>query len=538
MIRIIGRVFVLTALLTLVACGRGLDPQQQAQQFCETLGQVNQGSVDTTNLAELQGHAKVLKTLLDVAPQKIKKDMAQFHSAFANWAAAVDGSQSMIDTFEELSETSLVGAEGRVADYIAEHCGLRLGDGYYKEVARAESKSACPGWPRFISPLNSNNFPNLPDISGANYFANDFVINPLGMDVGRAFGVKRGGWVEFRGQYHRARYFAYHPNDMDLNNLDTLQDRELDPDAGSVNPFREPVAPGSKNYYTARLVFDTPPAKPEANTSYVGMKKGGESKNHYLINMLRLYASDLGNGANSGGVPLPAITIYDPDGEVRQHFDECELYGEGREPIRSELSFPAMPIIDHRATEKVSWNTSSNFNASSDTMANADAQYLSAYYSSRFGDLLVMRGKYVSAPNTREGVPHSAEGYDIRGYTLCTYNIWAGSAIDCMLDNEMAVGDDGFYTLVISDEKNKPDNLQAQHVTWLDKGVYLDGQLSIRYVFRDNPIAVTIAKGVMGAKIAEPLRPYVPVAVHCDREVFTVGGWQACFARQGVAVKP
>jgi hypothetical protein len=533
--------FKLSLLLLLVfitGCESRPPPEQQAALFCETLSRVNSGGVDTRGLAELQGHAKVLKTLLDVAPQVIEKELAQFHSVFDSWAAAVIGEKPMIDTFEELSDPSLVGAEGRVADYIAEHCDVRLGDGYYNESPRGESDSICPGWPRFISPLNSNNFPNLPDISGANYFANDFVINPLGVGVGRAFGVKRGGWVEFRGQYPRARYFAYHPNDMDLNNLDTLQDRELNPDPGSVNPYREVAEPGSKNYYTAKLVFDESPKNPEPNTSYVGLKKNTGDSNYYLINMLRLYASDIGDGANSGGVPLPAITIYKPGGEVAQHFDECELYGEGREPIRSELTFPAIPIIDHRAREKVVWNTSSNFNASSDTMANADAQYLSAYYSTRFGDLFVMRGKYVTAPNTRAGVPHSAAGYDIRGYTLCTYNIWAGSAIDCMLDNEMTVGDDGFYTLVISDEQNKPANLQAQQATWLDKGVYLDGQLSIRYVFRDNLIAQAIAKGVMGDNVTEALRAYVPVAVPCDSEVFATGGWKACFARQGVDIQP
>ncbi len=74
------------------------------------------------------------------------------------------------------------------------------------------------------------------------------------------------------------------------------------------------------------------------------------------------------------------------------------------------------------------------FDAASDTMANADVQYLSTVYSRRFGDIFVVRAKYLTAPNTRAGVPVSAQGYDVRFYSLCTYNIWNGGAIDCMLD--------------------------------------------------------------------------------------------------------
>lgn len=361
--------------LCLVGCGESLSPQQQAQQFCTALDSVNGGGVDTRGLTELEGHALVLKTLLDVAPTTIAKDRARFHSAFANWAAAVSGDQPMLDTFMELSEPSLAGAEGRIADYIARHCELRLGDGGYKEAARPSAQGICPGWPRIGSPNTFNNFPNLPDISGANYF-------------------------------------AYHPNDMDLNNLRTLRDEDLEPDPGSVNPFREIPTPNGNNYYTARLVFGPQADPPATNTSYVGEKKIG-GNNRYVINMLRLYASDLGDGANSGGVPLPAVTIYDADGEITDHFEECDLYALGGESIRTALQFPKLPIADHRARATPQWSTSSNFDAASDTMANADVQYLSTVYSRRFGDIFVVRAKYLSAPSTRAGTPVSVSGYDI-----------------------------------------------------------------------------------------------------------------------------
>lgn len=339
--------------------------------------------------------------------------------------------------------------------------------------------------------------------------------------------------MELRGQYPRARYFAYHPNDIDLNNLPTLSDRDLDPDLGSVNPFRSDAKAGAKNYYTAKLVFGPPPAEPEPNTRYVGVRKDGKSLNPYVINMLRLYGSDIGDGANSGGVPLPAVTIYNAKGDVVQHFEECDLYAKGGANIRTALKFPALPIADHRARQEPVWSTSSNFEAPSDTMANADAQYLSTYYSERFGDIFVVRGKYLSAPNTRAGESPGAAGYDVRFYSLCTYNIWAGHAVDCLLENEMAVDPEGYYTLVVAREEHRPSNLKEEHATWIDWGGFLDGQITYRFVYRDNRLVQSIARGVVGQTVPSDVEPYVPVALPCTRALFEQGGWSACAVAAG-----
>ena len=527
--RIAAATLAITGGLLVMACVESSDPAQEAEHFCAELVRVNAGEVETGGLSEIAGHAAVAERLLAAAPSRIRSELEQFHGAFAGWAAAVSGESSMRDTFDALSDPSLAGAEGRIGDYIAEFCGIRIGDGSYVEAPRLQVQEICPGWPRFISPLTSNIFPNLPDIAGGNYFANEFLISPLGVGYGNAFGVKPGGWVEIHGAYPRTRYFGFHPNDSDLNNLPTLSDRELDPDPGSVNPFREFAAPGIRNTYTARFVFGPPPKTPEPNTRYVGVKKDGESTNRYVFNLLRYYATDPGDGANTGGFPLPAVTIYDAEGEVTDHFESCDLYAGGAETLTSPLRFPMLPIADHRASEPPYWSTSSNFEAPSDTLANADVQYLSTVYSRRFGDLFVVRAKYLTAPNTRAGEPHSASGKDVRLYTFCTYNIWNGSAIDCRLENDAAVDGDGFYTLVVSDESHRPENLEAESATWIDSGPYLDGQLTWRYVFRENPKVAAIARAVDGKAIDDALRPYVPVAAHCARETFESGGWRACF---------
>ena len=87
---------------------------------------------------------------------------------------AVRGETPMMKTFAILRDPELAGVQGRIADFIAEDCGLRLGDGRYHVGTEASRSSRCPGWSSIGNPMTFNHFPNLPDISGGNYFAQRF----------------------------------------------------------------------------------------------------------------------------------------------------------------------------------------------------------------------------------------------------------------------------------------------------------------------------------------------------------------------------
>jgi hypothetical protein len=530
------------SLLCLGACGQ-TDTPKEIQRFCDTLAEVNSGGVNTNGLSELDGHTLIIGTLLAQAPPTLRQDLARIHETVDAWARAVSGEHSMIDTFEKLSASELIGSEGRVTDFIAQSCGVDLGGKAWHEAPPASTQDICPSWPRIGTPLTFNHFPNLPDIAGSNYFGQNFLISKwasfFGIDTLKgAFVVEPGGRVEFRGQYPQARYFAYHPNDMDLNNLKTLRDRDLNPDPGSSNPFREVLTQGSDNYYTATLVFGSQPEDPEPNTSYVGLRKDGVTANRFLINLLRMYHIDASNGPGSGDVPLPAVSIYKANGELDRHFEECDLFAAGNPELKTEQIFPAMPVIDHRPRNPAQWTTSSNFDAPSDTMANADVQYLATHYSSRFGNIFVVRAKYLTAPDTRNDESPALPGKQLRLYNLCTYNFWNGGATQCLLENQLGWDGGGFYTLVISRRDDRPINLETSFATWLDWGPYLDGQLQYRYVFRENPYVSAIADAVEGRPIANELRAYVPSAAPCDTTTYESGGWQACFEKNGLPLDP
>jgi hypothetical protein len=316
---------------------------------------------------------------------------------------------------------------------------------------------------------------------------------------------------------------------MDLNNLDTLRDIDLEPDPGFRNPYNDVSAPKSGQYYTATLEFSAPPEERRPNSSYVGERKLGGT-NRFVMNLLRMYHVNAGNGPGSGSVPLPSITVYDANGSVSLKFPECDLFESGPNVVQSKRRFPALPIVDHRAERQPQWSTSSNFEAPSDTLANADVQYLSTQYSSRFGELLVIRGKYLTAPDTRAGESPAVDS-QVRLYNMCTYNFWNGSANQCLLDNQLVRDSEDFYTLVISSLENRPKNMNESAATWIDWGPYLDGQISFRYVYRENPYVQAIAAGARGEPLAHDLEVYVPQAAHCDKRTFEAGGWTACFKR-------
>lgn len=531
-----------TALLVLAvvlsaACTKS-DTAAHIQQFCDTLHWVNAGNVDTSSLSELQGHAAVMKVLVDKAPPSLESDLKRIHDTVDAWAKSITGDFPMLDTFDLLSAPELIGSQGRVTDLARTSCGIDLGGPQWVEANRPSAEDICPAWPRIGTPLTFNNFPNLPDIAGSNYFAQNYLVSSWASKLGlktlmRAFVVEPGGKVVLRGQYPKTRYFAYHPNDMDLNNLKTLRDVDLNPDAGSVNPFREAPSTETNNYYTATLVFGPSPEQPAANTSYVGVRKDGVTQNDFVVNMLRMYHIDAGNGPGSGDVPLPALSIYDAEGELVSSFEECTMFAPDIPLVKTEQVFPSLPIIDHRAKNPPVWSTSSNFNAPSDTMANADVQYVGTHYSERFGNLFVTRAKYLTAPNTRGGESVAVKDKQVRLYNLCTYNFWNGGATQCMLENELLRDKGGFYTVVVSKEEDRPDNLQETHASWLDWGPYLDGQLQYRFVFRENPYVAAIAAGAEGKQIADDLRAYVPHSVPCDRATYEAGGWTACFEKHG-----
>ncbi|MDP6978657.1 MAG: hypothetical protein QF570_08655 [Myxococcota bacterium] len=474
---------------------------------------------------EFVGHADVVRQLVEVAPDEIREDLEFLHKLMAD--ARDTTASAVLGIFPRLTDPELAGVEGRISDYIAEHCGIRYGKPEYV-VGRTVGESRCPAWPGVGTPLTNNRFPYLIDTSASNYFSNRFWHGdgaPPGF-----IPVPEGGRVVFKGEYPYARYFAFHPSDMDTNNLETIVDIDLDPDEGSVNPFREAQAEGKGRRFTAQLVFTEKPENPEPNTTYAGVKVNG-GRNPAVFCIYRTTGSDFGTmPPNIGGVNVPSVTVYDADGNQTVHYDEMEPHPEGSEPPYETTHFAPLPIPDHRGLcwpEK--YSTKPNWGLPYDILASADILYLVTPYTNRLGRVHVTRGRKFSAPNTPQEPVHTP-GMDIRGFTVTTYNFWAGICEDAVIDVDIPVDENGYYTIVVSTSADRPANATKENgVAWLDWGEYLDGQLTFRMLLSRDEKLVQLKHAIDTGEVADEIAAYVPQSRHCSKEAFEEKGWKAGF---------
>ncbi|MBW2426935.1 MAG: hypothetical protein JRG86_22015 [Deltaproteobacteria bacterium] len=518
-------------LLCLVGCGPS-EESGSAEAFCQALralraGEIEVGSDDPN---EFVGHVASLEALTAVAPAAVREDLERVAETFVR-ARDAGGWDTLLD-FAAMQDPELAGAEGRVAEYADAECGIRDGDLAWSEDRSEAPEPLCEAWPRVGSPLMHNRFPYLLATAAANYFATQlwsvpFVPTPPGF-----LEVPRGGRVEFKGEYPYARYFAYHPNDYETNNFDTLLDRELDPDPGSVNPWRRPQGAEGGRRYTASLVFDDAPDAPEPNTVYVGRTVSGRW-NPAVFLLLRVYAADQGAlPPNSAGVKLPSVTIYDRKGEVVAHYEECDPYPEGYEPPVDQTRFPAFPVPDHRAVfHPGEYNAEDNWGLPVTLLGNRDNLYLVLFHSRMHGEIYAVRARMPRTPGRRRGIPLHAEDVDVRLFTVCDYNFWNGRAQSCVVDEDIAVDAEGDYTLVASDEAHRPANATREEgVTWLRTGEFLDGQLTYRWLLSTDPLLQEMRRAVEKGVVSEHVRPFLPEVAQCAKATFEAGGFGACRA--------
>jgi hypothetical protein len=516
----------LGALALALACGG----DRPVEPFCETLAALGEGRIDvgSEDPNELVGHVRSLEALLETAPAAVADDLRFARDLLARIRDA--GGLLTLRDFAKLQDPELAGAEGRVTRFVAEQCGVQYGPVDYEVGEPMQGKSLCPAWPRAGSPLTNNRFPYLIATAGANYFSATFWSVPFVPAPPGFLDVPRGGSVTFEGEYPHTRYFAYHGNDFETNNFDTLVGHELDPDPGSTNPWREAAPPGAGRRYTARLVFAPEPARPEPNTVYVGEAARGGGFNPAVFLIYRIYAADQGSlPPNSAGVKLPAVTIRDAEGEVRGHWDECDPYPPGFEAPVDRTRFPAFPVPDHRAVFRPgSFDSSPNWGLPIDILANRDVLYLSTFYSRSQGEVFAVRMQRPRTPSRKQGVPLWAPDVDLLLWTVCTYNFWNGIANDCLSDED-AADEDGAVTIVASDAANRPRNATPeQGYTWLDTGRFLDGQLTFRMLLADQPLLAALRRAIDTGEASPEAAPFVPQTAFCSRETFEAGGWTAC----------
>lgn len=314
-----------------------------------------------------------------------------------------------------------------------------------------------------------------------------------------ALRLPAGATLVVKGQFPHARHWNFNTYDIRGVPHDALSDVDIDPDAGSSNPFRTDVRRDAEpRLYTLRVVNGTPPEPRPRNTLYT-MTAAGEDA--YL--WMRVYVPD-GSRDWLGGVPLPEVELHTSDGKVVAGEAACAATASpmrGRQLPRSvdprlALALIRLPWIDARHPGVVARDVvpfKAFFNRTQ-VLADAFLPFLSptepksigAWWSNRatrygyanlslqVGRVWAVTGRLPKTPRTWHGAATHDPSVDMRYASLCTVSsAIAATTNDCAYDEQLlpSVDASGRYLAVVSRQEDRPSNARAEcGVVWLDFG--------------------------------------------------------------------
>lgn len=359
-----------------------------------------------------------------------------------------------------------------------------------------------------------------------------------------------GARLRIEGRFPHARYFSFNLYDAALRPTAALTDRDLEPDPGSVNPFR----PGAdrdarKRSYTAYVEPGPAPRHPAPNTVHTGTGQVAG------VLLLRVYIPDRGRG-ETGGVGLPRVTLELPGGDTEAvRLVDCtgasKPSGDALNRLVADLSPPAeadrAPYPGSRtprfqkfvnlttsvlglaaggdglepAYEALLASPVAAAGGQGGFLSNLDNAYVSAVVNRAFGQVLVLRGRAPSTPDTRDGTPRMPSRNDLRYWSICQNEFLTQRYMACRTDDQTAVGPDGRYTFVMSTTAQRPANARAAcGVTWLPWGPSAEGVVILRHMLPDAEFAEAIQRATFRREAATmgdvlPRATYLP-----DRRAF------------------
>ena len=367
------------------------------------------------------------------------------------------------------------------------------------------------------------------------------------------FGAVPKSSLVIRGHFPSARYFSFHAYDEAQRPVASISDHEIIPDRGS-NPFA-PRLPGrgdESGTYTVRVVFEPKPEKPEPNTVYAGeMDNGARNPAGFVI--YRIYIPD-DPKHKTGGVPLPEVTLESGDGAVQQSFGQCEplpppageeideaarnsnytYVGPNRTHVPGTEDPPLWKRFYGADREFRDWCPDPNCQEvgpkmKSGFLANEQISYLYARISHEYGEVLVIRLRAPTFPDTRRGVDPAAPR-QVRYWSLCQNNDATQRVVRCSPDHQTVVDRRGYATFVISDPEDRPSNAtRANGINYLEwGGFYYSGIVIYRHMLPAKSFKEAIQNIPEGTPPAKVMKTYMPVAAYCEKDRFERHGADVC----------
>jgi hypothetical protein len=332
--------------------------------------------------------------------------------------------------------------------------------------------------------------------------------------------------VVISGEYPAARYFSFHIYNESGEPLDSIYDQQIEPDAGSANPFQAKPRKGAGDSYHVTIRFAAKPADPAPNTLYAGEPSEGA----LALLVYRIYVPTDASEP-TGGVPYPQITLATAEGTPILQEGACavtppsEPLGPALWQAFAEGSYPdGLPTyVPSGASSPPQWSR-----AFASKLGNQQNAYLTTDISSSYGQIVVIHTRAPTFPDTAAGVP-VYKPRQLRYWSFCSYDPEGEALMGCVPDYKSTIrGHD--ITFVISSPANRPANAtSADGVTWLPWG----DQPAAQIVYRNILPAASFpyaAESITSPTQSVPatMGAYYPTAAYCSTATFERGGWRGC----------
>jgi hypothetical protein len=314
-----------------------------------------------------------------------------------------------------------------------------------------------------------------------------------------AFRLPPGAKLVIRGQFPHMRHWNFNTYNPKGEPQDSLSDVDIEPDAGSVNPFRPGVPRNAQQRdYTLYIVSGAPASPRAPNTLYTNAEAGQEVY-LWMRNFVPDHSVDY-----VGGVALPKVGLQMPDGSVLNEDATCAATNTSMrgKQLPHTVNPLAWVILTH-----LPWIDRANVGAKDVTVrplqaffnrrqviadlfapalspkspdilggwwSNKATRYGYTYLSRNFGKVYVVAGRLPTTPHTWDGETDNMADAQVRYVSFCTGGaLTAATTTDCIYDEQLDRTTDraGHYFLVISRAGDRPSNATEQcGVSWIDYG--------------------------------------------------------------------
>jgi hypothetical protein len=390
------------------------------------------------------------------------------------------------------------------------------------------------------------------------------------------FTVPQGATLELRGEYPHSRYMSLISYDQAGRPVESLADYLIAPgDPGgrlgqaparnqfaligeaeaaagdAVNPF----VPGNRRDGAARnyrvVIANAPPEVERA----IGERNAPTSGGNVLhapsyadgqqVVIYRIYLPDEGK-APDGGVSLPTPHLTLIDGAVLEGDAACESLQTAQrlaitpeatnlppDHYRALISQPGRPDT-WPAQNPARWHIQLDresligiYTGRFDENArrseggfypNPDNHYLRTIINRKHGRVFLMRGRAPTTPRTYHGEDVMGDG-ELRYWSICSNQGFANTRVnDCLFDEEIPLDGNGFYTIVVSREEDRPRNATPEcGLAWLPMAVDGDGLfdpdvtvVQFRHMLTAPGFAHSIQRVERQDQLETTMGPYMP----------------------------